>query len=379
VADRPPKTLVAVANETTRVPVNDLSRGALALGAELKAAFDRFLFSGRYVLGPQHDAFESELAGYVGVSHCVGLASGTDALELALLAVGCRPGDTILNAANCGGYTTSAAHRAGLRVRFADVDARTLCLSRETVEAALAPEVRAVVVTHLYGLLADVEEITALCSDRGIAVVEDCAQAVGARRGGQRAGSFADAATFSFYPTKNLGALGDGGAVCTDRGEVADIVRSLRQYGWGRKYEVKLPGGRNSRLDELQAGVLRIRIGHLDAWNEHRRSIVRRYAEALPTDVGQFVARDREDCVAHLAVALVDDRERVRGTLEAAGIDTDVHYPVADHRQQAWSAEYAGFSLPVTEHAVAHVVTVPCFPELTEDEIERVCEALGGL
>jgi len=295
------------------------------------------------------------------------------------MAVGCRPGDTILNAANCGGYTTPAARRAGLRVSFADVDPETLCLSRETVEAALGPDVRAVVVTHLYGLLAEIEEIATLCWERGASVVEDCAQAAGAQREGRRAGAFGDAAAFSFYPTKNLAALGDGGAVSTNRDDVAETVLRLRQYGWEQKYEVTVRGGRNSRLDELQAAVLRIRLRHLDEWNERRRSIVSRYAEALAPDAGRFVSRDGADYVAHLAVVVAENRDGVRALLEAAGIATDVHYPIADHRQPAWAEEYDDLNLPVTEHAVEHVLTLPCFPELTEDEIERVCVVLRGL
>jgi dTDP-4-amino-4,6-dideoxygalactose transaminase len=255
----------------------------------------------------------------------------------------------------------------------------TLSLSRTTVEEALGPKTRAVVVTHLYGLLGDVGGVAALCRDRGIALVEDCAQAAGARLDGRRAGGFGDVAAFSFYPTKNLAALGDGGAVATDSDDVADRVRRLRQYGWDQKYRVSLRGGRNSRLDELQAAVLRIRLGRLDEWNARRRQIARRYAAVLAPGVGLFVAGDGENYVAHLAVILAEDRERLRDTLEVAGIATDVHYPIADHRQPAWRDDYADVELPVTEHAVAHVLTVPCFPELTEDEIERVCEVLGGL
>lgn len=239
------------ATPAAKVPVHDPRRAALALRAELSTGFDRFLEAGRYVLGPEQELFEQEFASFLGVRHCVGVASGTDALELALMAVGCGGGDRILTAANCGAYAAAAARRAGLRVSYADVDSPTLTLSPETVEAALTPDVRAVVVTHLYGLLADVEGILALCRDRGIAVVEDCAQAAGARRNGLRAGAFGDAAAFSFYPTKNLAALGDGGAVSTGSDEVADRVRRLRQYGWGQKYEISLLGGSNSRLDEL--------------------------------------------------------------------------------------------------------------------------------
>jgi dTDP-3-amino-2,3,6-trideoxy-4-keto-D-glucose/dTDP-3-amino-3,4,6-trideoxy-alpha-D-glucose/dTDP-2,6-dideoxy-D-kanosamine transaminase len=351
----------------------------LALHAELSDGFERFLATGRYVLGPEHAAFESEFAGFLAVRHCLCVASGTDALELALVGVGCRSGDTVVTAANCGGYATTAARHAGLRVRFADVDEITLGLSRSTVEDALTPAVRAVVVTHLYGLIADVEGIVGLCRDRGIAVVEDCAQAAGAQRNGQRAGTSGDAGVFSFYPTKNLAALGDGGAVTTNSEHVADRIRLLRQYGWSRKYEVSLVGARNSRLDELQAAVLRIRLGYLEDGNAGRRRIVERYAEALSPEAGRFVAERNEAYVGHLAVAVFEDREHAQATLNAAGIGTDVHYPIADHQQPAWRDEYADLRLPVTERAVQNVLTVPCFPELTEEEIERVCEVLSGL
>jgi dTDP-3-amino-2,3,6-trideoxy-4-keto-D-glucose/dTDP-3-amino-3,4,6-trideoxy-alpha-D-glucose/dTDP-2,6-dideoxy-D-kanosamine transaminase len=264
-------------------------------------------------------------------------------------------------------------------VRFADVDPTSLGLSRSSVERVLAPDVRAVVVTHLYGLLADVEGIVALCRDRGIRVVEDCAQATGARRNGRRAGAFGDAAAFSFYPTKNLAALGDGGAVTTNDDDVAARVRLLRQYGWDSKYHVAVAGAWNSRLDELQAAVLRIRLHRLDDSNARRRWIVARYADALATDVGRFVASAGEDCVAHLAVAVFEDRERLRARFDAARVGTDMHYPTADHQQPAWRHEYRDLHLPVTEHAVRHVLTVPCFPELTEEELERVCEVLSGL
>jgi dTDP-4-amino-4,6-dideoxygalactose transaminase len=364
---------------TATVPIADPSRAAISLRSELCAAFEGFLASGRYILGPENAAFESEYADYLGVRHCAGVASGTDALELALRAVGCREGDAILTAANCGGYATTAARRARLRVLFADVDATTLGLSRSTVEAALDADVRAVVVTHLYGLLADVEGIVALCREREIAVVEDCAQAAGARRDGRRAGTFGDVAAFSFYPTKNLAALGDAGAVATDTDEIAERVRLLRQYGWDRKYHVAIDGACNSRLDELQAALLRIRLPRLDDWNAQRRRIVARYADALSADAGQFVASCSEDYVAHLAVGIFEDRDRVKACFDDAGVGTDVHYPIADHNQPVWRDAYQNVRLPATEHAVRHVLTVPCFPELADEEIERVCEVLRGL
>ena len=344
--------------------------------ADVRDAFERVLATGRYIHGPEHAAFEQEFAHFLGVAHCAGVASGTDALELALAAVGCGPGDEVVTAANAGGYATAAARRLSCAVCYADVDATTLGLTAATVEQALTGTTRAVVATHLYGLMCDVEGIVELCRGRGIAVVEDCAHAAGAQRSGRRAGAFADAGTFSFYPTKNLAAIGDGGAVVTGYSRVDDRVRALRQYGWSEKYRAEIAGGQNSRLDELQAAVLRLGLPRLDERNERRRQIVSRYAEFLPADAGRLVRSDGEDYVAHLAVIIAEDRERVAAALTAAGIGTDVHYPVADYDQSAWRTDTR---LPITDYSVAHVLTVPCFPELTDEEVGVVCGALREL
>ena len=360
----------------TPIRVADPVRAVNADRAALDVAFGRVLDSGRYVHGPEHAAFEEELAAFLGVAHCAGVASGTDALELALAAVGCTPGDEVIVAANAGGYATAAARKLGCAVRYADVDSATLGLSRVTLEAALTDATRAVVATHLYGQMCDIEGIVELCRSRGTAVIEDCAQAAGARRGGRRAGTFADAAAFSFYPTKNLAAIGDGGAVVTGDTGVDERVRALRQYGWSEKYRAHVAGGWNSRLDELQAAVLRLGLPRLDERNERRREIVSRYAEALPAHAGRYVRSDGDDYVAHLAVIVAEDRDRLAGALDAAGVGTDVHYPVADYDQPAWRTD---LHLPVTDHAVAHVLTVPCFPELTDEEVGVVCGALREL
>jgi dTDP-4-amino-4,6-dideoxygalactose transaminase len=348
------------------------------LQPHLSDRFLRVLQLGRFIHGPEHEQFEIEFAGFLGVEHCLGVASGTDALEIALASV-VEPGGTVLTAANCGGYASVAARRSKLRLRYADVDPDTLLVTAATIEEALSDDVRAVVVTHLYGLFADIEPIVDLCRERAVAVIEDCAQAAGARRNGRRAGSFADLATFSFYPTKNLAALGDGGAIVTSDGELAERVRCLRQYGWRRRYEIGSDGGCNSRLDELQAAILRVRLPEVDAENERRRRIVKRYHEALPDAAGHLVVGHGEEYVAHLAVLVARDRPAVREALTAAGVATDVHYPIADHRQPAWRAEFSAVRLPVSEHAVEHVLTLPCFPELRDDEVDRVCEALRGL
>jgi dTDP-3-amino-2,3,6-trideoxy-4-keto-D-glucose/dTDP-3-amino-3,4,6-trideoxy-alpha-D-glucose/dTDP-2,6-dideoxy-D-kanosamine transaminase len=365
------------------VPLNDLRRGYAELEAPLRAAVEEVLAGGWYVMGPQHDAFEEEFAAATGAATCVGVASGTDALELALLSVGAGPGDEVVTAANAAMYTTTAALKAGLAPRFADVDPDSLLLTADTVAPALGPRTRAVVVTHLYGRLADLGPLRDLCRAAGVALVEDCAQAAGAVGPLGPAGSVGDVAAFSFFPTKNLGALGDGGAVLTSDPERAALLRRLRQYGWSSKYRVTEPNGRNSRLDELQAAVLRVKLPHLTGWNERRREIVGRYAEVLGGGLRRMVhGADAVSpaYVGHLAVMITPDRDADRAAFDAAGIRTDVHYPVPDHRQPVLAGTAAAdVRLPVTERAAAAVLTLPCFAELTETEIERVCDVLCKL
>ena len=360
------------------VPVNDLLRGFNSHRGELLAALVRVAQSGWYVQGPEHEAFQKEFAEFIGMAHCVGVASGTDALELAILAVGQGRDGTVLTAANAGGYTTTAARRAGRDVTYADVDPTHLCLSPGSVEPVLEG-VAICVVTHLYGRMAPIEQIVELCHDRGVAVIEDCAQSVGAQRGGRKAGSFGDAATFSFYPTKNLGALGDGGAVGTSDPELAASLLRLRQYGWTSKYSIGVDGGRNSRLDEMQAAVLRTRLPHLPEWSERRRQIINCYAVAAQGTPLTILPVGVEDHVGHLAVGLTPFRDEVAAKLAAAGVRTDVHYPIPDHLQPAFAGELADVSLPVTEETAGQLITLPCFAELTDAEVEQVCDALRSL
>jgi dTDP-3-amino-2,3,6-trideoxy-4-keto-D-glucose/dTDP-3-amino-3,4,6-trideoxy-alpha-D-glucose/dTDP-2,6-dideoxy-D-kanosamine transaminase len=360
------------------IPLNDLSRGWIATSPDVQAAVRRVLESGWYVHGPEHAALEAELAAFVGVRHAVGVANGTDALALALLAVGCEPGSEVVTAANAGGYTSSAAVRIGCALVYADVDPGTLLITLDTLAAALGPSTRAVVITHLYGNVADIEPIVAMCRSRGVAVIEDCAQALGGMVGSRRAGSFGDAAALSFYPTKNLGAAGDGGAVVTDDDAIAASVRSLRQYGWGSKYTIERPNGANSRLDEIQAAVLRIGLHELDRLAARRQEIVRRYDRALIGTSAKAVSGASGSFVAHLAVIRSPERTQLRELLTAAGIQTDIHYPVPDHFQPGLPPPARETVLPETERAVEEILTLPCFPEMTEREIDRVCEALAG-
>jgi dTDP-4-amino-4,6-dideoxygalactose transaminase len=338
--------------------------------------------SGYAVHGSQHSSFEAELAAYLSVEHAVGVASGTDALELAIKAVMPAGRSAVLTAGNAGAYTSTAAVRAGFTPRYADVDPVTLCLTPETVLPALDDTIGVVVVTHLYGYLGDAATLRSLLDERGIALVEDCAQSIGAVRDGAYAGSFGHAATISFYPTKNLGAIGDGGAVVTRSAETAETVRQLRQYGWAGKYNATLPGGTNSRLDELQAAFLRLRLPMVDGFNARRREIIDRYraaAESLPSGLLAVLPADGEHHAAHLAIARSDRRDEVRAALADAGIATDVHFPLPDWEQPAFARFAPAAELSATRSAVGEILSLPLFPELRDDEVERVCSAIRGL
>ena len=359
------------------VPLNDLERGMRRDRALLETAVSRVLDSGYVVMGPQHAAFQTALAEYVGVAEALGVASGTDALELAMR-VGMPEGkDTVLVAANAGGYGSTAARRAGFRLRYAEVDERSHCLTLESITEAMDDSVGVVVITHLYGNLTDIQAVVSECRARGVRVVEDCAQALGARRPEGGAGAFGDLSAVSFYPTKNLGALGDGGAVLTNSPELASEVAQLRQYGWDRKYHVAVTGGMNSRLDELQAAFLLARLPLLDGFNERRRSIVARYVEAAQDSPLNVLPADGPHHVAHLAVAVTEERTEIRGRLRELGVSTDVHFPVPDHLQPGFAA--AAQRLGITERLSNSVLSLPCFPEMTDDEVEHVCGAIGSL
>ena len=363
------------------VPLNDLGRGTRSLRAELDLAIGRVISSGWFVLGPEHDALERELAAYVGTTHAINVGNGTDALELALSAVGVAAGDQVVTVANAGAYTTTAVRLLGAFPIYCDIDPQTLLMSVATLEAALAlmdEAPKAIVVTHLYGALAPIEAIVALAAKHGIAVIEDCAQSLGARTSNGMGGSFAAVATTSFYPTKNLGALGDGGALFTSNDEIAASLKRMRQYGWESKYNIQYAHGRNSRLDEMQAAILRTKLPFLDAGNARRREIHALYESAAPSDA-TLVNKAGEDFVAHLAVLTSENRTAVREKLRDAGIATDVHYPIPDHQQGFPDFVARTMPLEVTEWASQAVFSVPMFPELTDAEALCVKEALDSL
>ena len=338
----------------------------------VRAALERVIASRHYVLGSEVDAFEREFAAFCGTRRCVGVANGTDALELALRALGIARGSRVATVANAGYYACTAIDAIGALPVFVDVD-DSLTMSPAALARVIA-DVDAIVVTHLYGRLAAIETIVELAAHHAKPVVEDCAQAHGAARGGWRAGSFGTLGCFSIYPTKNLGALGDAGAIVTSDDALAEGVLALRQYGWTTKYEVSRRGGRNSRLDELQAAVLRAKLPHLDAWNAERRTIAARYRAALD-DGSLLLPADAGDAdVAHLFVVRHKDRAALRNALDAAGIGSGVHYPIPDHRQRVRARDEP--ALPMTEAACAEVLTLPCFPGLGAAAVDRVVGAV---
>ena len=352
------------------------SAAAVHADIDLSAALKRVVDSHWYVLGQEGTAFEAEFAAYLGAAHCVGLANGTDALELGLRAVGVERGQPVVLVANAGFYGSTAVHAIGAQPLYVDVDDASLTLSATGLAQALARKPAAVVVTHLYGQMADIAPLAELCRQAGVPLLEDCAQSHGARRAGRQAGTWGDVGCFSFYPTKNLGAIGDGGAVVARDAAIAARLRSLRTYGWSSKYTVALQGGRNSRLDELQAAVLRTKLPHLERHNAARRAIAQRYNTAFAALPLRCPPSLGEDYVAHLYVLRHPRRDDLRRFLQTHGIATDVHYPVPDHLQPVSAGQTV--DLPVTQAASAELLTLPCFPGLTDAEIERVIAAVQG-
>ncbi len=364
------------------IPVANPLAQYLAHRGEIDGAVRRVLAGGRYILGPEVEAFEAEFAALIGVRFAVGVASGTDALVLALRAAGVGPGDEVVTVSHTAVATVAAIELAGASPVLVDIEPAYYTLDPAGLEAAISPRTKAVIPVHLYGQPADLEPILAISRRYGLRVIEDCAQAHGAVYRGRRVGAWGDLGCFSFYPTKNLGAFGDGGMVVTDDPELAGRLRLLREYGWAERYVSSLPGY-NSRLDELQAALLRVKLRHLEAANDRRREIAARYIEALAgTAVEPPRVRPEATHVFHLFVVRSKARDRLREFLAARGVGTAVHYPVPVHLQPAYRGRVriAG-PLAATEGAAREVVSLPMYPELTDEEVETVIgsiRAFGG-
>lgn len=357
------------------IPLGDLKREATEFAPQLEGAWRRVTARAWYVLGPEVSAFEAEFAFFCGAAYGIGVASGTDAITLALAALELRPGDEVIAPTLTSVATATAILRAGGRLVLADVDPHTLTIDPTQVTDLVTSRTRAVVPVHLYGRPAAMDAIVETCSTRDIAVIEDCAQSHGARYAGKRTGTLGLAGCFSFYPSKNLGALGDGGMIVTSDPALNDRLRLLRQYGWSERDRSELVGF-NSRLDELQAALLRAKLPHLEVWNERRRAIARRYNEAFEP-LGVRTSTPDAGHVYHLYVVRVRNRDEVRRRLAEAGIGTGVHYPIPVHMQPAIRPLIDRRSFPSAEAACAEVLSLPVFPQLTDDEITRVTTAVS--
>ncbi len=361
------------------IPFNDLSRYEPTVARRIRAATSRVVSSGPYVLGPEVEKFETEFAAYCGRRHCVAVGNGTDAIELALRAVGVEAGARVGTVANAGMYASVAALAIGATPVYVDVDSADHNLCPTKLSDDVLSTLDALVVTHLYGRMANMPAIHEYAKRHSVPIIEDCAQAHGASLGGRPAGSWGAAGCFSFYPTKNLGALGDAGAVVSSDDEIAQKIRLLRQYGWSQRGITAVGGGRNSRMDEIQAAVLRVKLPELDRWNGLRREICESYDAAIsPTSLARPAPpADPESDVAHLYVVTSENRPALVSRLAAAGISTQVHFPLPDHKQNAVGGRFEiGSTLQNTEWLSERVLSLPCFPTMTDQEITCVTAAL---
>jgi len=349
----------------------------LAHEGEIRGALDRVLAKGWYILGSEVRGFEEEFASFLGLPDAIGVASGTDALALALLSCGVRPGDEVITVSHSAVATAAAVEQIGAVPVFADIDPATRCIDPELIPGLVSPRTRALLPVHVYGQPAPMPRIMELAARHGLKVVEDCAQAHGAEIDGKRVGSFGDAAAFSFYPTKNLGAIGDGGAVATGNPEIARDLRARREYGWQERYISAFPG-LNSRLDELQAAILRVKLPYLARDNARRREIAARYDRALQGAPVTAPARIPGTLHAmHLYVVECALPQRLQDHLKEHGIGSARHYPAPIHLQPAYQGRIrGGDSLPATEALYRRIVSLPMYPELTDAEVERVAAAL---
>jgi len=364
-----------------KVPFNDTSRIYKLFSNELDSALIDTAKSGWWLLGAKTDDFSREFSAYLNISYCLPVANGTDALELSIKAlqndVDVKDAE-VITVANAGGYSTIACHLAGVNPIYVDINDKTLLVDIDLIKNKLSKRTLAVVATHLFGAVVDVPAIRRALDSEGyshVKIIEDCAQAHGAQLNGKKVGTLGDIAAFSFYPTKNLGALGDAGAVVTNSPDLFRTAKSLQQYGWNQKYKVALKKGKNTRMDELQAAVLSVILPHLDHFNQKRKNIYEKY-KSLGLKTVIFNDYNGTDFVAHLAVVRVKKRDEFQLFLSEKGIATDIHYPVIDNFQEAWFDKTINGELTKSELASKNIISIPCFPNMTDVEVEYVCDIL---
>lgn len=363
------------------IPIFDLTRQYQQIQGELSGKLEAVLAGGVYILGENVAALEEEFARHCRTAHAVGVASGTDALKIALRAIGVGPGDEVITTPFTFIATAEAVHNAGARIVFADISLDSYNINPEEIKKRLTPRTKVVICVHLYGQPCAMEEIEDIAGERGLQLIEDCAQATGAEYKGKKIGSFGIAGCFSFYPTKNLGAFGDGGMIVTDDNQLAERMKMLRAHGSAEKF-LHTVHGMNSRLDEVQAAVLRVKLKYLDEWNGKRRELAQYYNESLfDLEEQGFLVRPQEKentrHVYHLYILRVKHRAEMMRFLETRGIGTSYHYPLPLHLQQVYKdLGYSRGSFPQAETAADEVVTFPLYPELEKKEIDYISDAL---
>jgi len=363
--------------ENIKVPLLDLKKQYQSIKPEIDAAIAKVLDSSQFVLGPEVAEFENEFAFYCGAAECIALNSGTSALHLALLAAGIGSGDEVITVPFTFVASIAAVVYAGARPGLIDIDPRSFTIDPAAIEAAVTPRTKAILPVHLYGQSADMDPIMEIARRHGLIVIEDAAQAHGAKYKGRTVGSIGDIGCFSFYPGKNLGAYGEGGAVTTSNPEYAQTVRRLRDWGQDRKYHHVLHGY-NYRMEALQGAILRVKLRHLEHWTEARRAIVGRYNQLLANSA---VERPAEmpwaRHVYHQYTLRTAHREELQATLQQEGIQTGIHYAVPVHLQPAYSnLVYTRSALPESEKAANEVLSLPLYPEMTEQQIQSVAQAV---
>jgi len=366
-------------SNVTYSKINDLRLHNLSIYDELEAAVKRVMTSGWFALGPEVASFEAAFAAWCGTAWCCGLANGTNAIELGLLALGVKSGGEVIVAANAGMYSGTAILAIGAEPVYADIDPATMNIDPADVARCISSRTSAIIATHLYGRLCDMPALRTLADQHKIPLLEDCAQAHGAALAGKKAGTWGDAAAFSFYPTKNLGALGDGGALLTSRRDIRDTVMLLRQYGWESRYTVVRSGGTNSRLDELQAALLSVKLPYLDQWIRKRQALGMFYAQNIRHPLVQVPPFAGGTHVYHLYVVRCSRRDELKMFLSEHGIATDVHYPYLDYQQPVFAGQpVAQTTLPNSELAVKEILTLPCYPELSMRDAKYVADAINA-
>jgi len=346
--------------------------------AAITAAIGRVLESGRYILGEEVTCFEREFADFHGVGHCIGVSNGTEAICLALKACGILPGEEVITVSHTAVATVAAIELVGAVPVLVDINPESRCMDPERIQECITKKTRAIIPVHIYGQPCLMNEICEIARKNHLYIIEDCAQACGAEISGERIGTFGDAAAFSFYPTKNLGAIGDGGAVLTDNDDIAEKVRLFRQYGWNESRDAQFPG-MNSRLDEIQAAILRVKLPFLLEENARRRQIADRYNSIL--DGGAIQSpRDIPGTIhaMHLYVVECDNRDSLQDFLKQKKIGSGIHYPKAVHQQGAYRGKIRGWaSLPNTERLYERILSLPMYPELSDEDVEKVCSVLS--